>query len=868
MEELSQTDNPSVHHFDLITDFAGELNIQEIGRLYKQACDQSDLQLMPAPFGLKERCPSDTKMQMTVTKRNDGSVIILKHFVFPEKVKPSLFMKMAHGTANRAKYMTSAPKVGRKILQYCLENMGGYTFKCFEMESQAMKKAKGGSTRFEEKADEEIDAGFDFIVQQGPRSSSGMQQLRWQTKQLRQTDSPIFGWPPGLVEKALRNLAADGALARKEFQWPIPLTQRYYKKWVLEMLEKIWEFDQAALVMLGEAGAGKSPLGRSVLMAQVRHNKMHYNVDGSPCIRCTPELDFLRGEQGSILMGDFLDDTSLSNLSMKMVKAFLDVGLYESMCWARWGASKWVQNEPRAVADNTYDADVEMPEYFVEEVPFKKFFEMVRPAFAESATPTHMDAVFKRACFLVNTKTHVYYREAGINTNKVLRKHVEGADFLTQDGKKAYGLFKEGSKNLSPDFDSQVQLEQEWVSAIMANRLRKRKEDEHEAKIRSQIRQGLFGDVPQKEKSITEAMEVKEKDRVRVKREREEDVRQDAFRKAKAFSRQLSGGAICIDLEEDNEPKEDAVNAGEDVLIEKDQAMEENAEMDEGMDMDLAGMDADAGDVFEHGYGLDSATIYDPPLQKCSVCKEDMDGVKVNALSFQQLHAFGVYMVVKFAVDNPTHIIPLDKDIFVFPTPTTVKVLSFDGHFGVHRRLHDDLEPPRTVGLKGRPKKKKYQKEQRTCTCANKDRRREAPQNRTGGWQFVLDPDSRRVLAAKEHLVNENLPDKVSVVKAAMGMAKVNPDALVHDDACHFEIHIKKYKALKTSFKNIKHFVVDEFHRCNHKCKKKTLTPAEKKRFKKESINFWNANLRDMPTVSFRRTNVTTHGIRKRPASK
>ena len=409
------------------------------------------------------------------------------------------------------------------------------------------------------------------------------------------------------------------------------------------------------------------------------------------------------------------------------------------------------------------------------------------------------------------------------------------------------------------------------------------------------------------------------------------------------------------------------------------------------------------------------ATIYDPPLQKCSVCKEDMvlrpdenptklvvatsetlqlasayrsvcntpgcrtthrgnfayeDGVKVNALSFQQLHAFGVYMVtgsfgfsikylelsllrflrgnlapgqeasvrlmhdprnpdgitqkhfrqhlmhalegyalakrtptevVKFAVDNPTHIIPLDKDIFVFPTPTTVKVLSFDGHFGVHRRLHDDLEPPRTVGLKGRPKKKKYQKEQRTCTCANKDRRREAPQNRTGGWQFVLDPDSRRVLAAKEHLVNENLPDKVSVVKAAMGMAKVNPDALVHDDACHFEIHIKKYKALKTSFKNIKHFVVDEFHRCNHKCKKKTLTPAEKKRFKKvrtnmsevfnswirrknfilngmnpfshrfwvqESINFWNANLRDMPTVSFRRTNVTTRGIRKRPASK
>ena len=29
-------------------------------------------------------------------------------------------------------------------------------------------------------------------------------------------------------------------------------------------------------------------------------------------------------------MGDFLDDTALNLLSMKLVKAFLDVGLYDS----------------------------------------------------------------------------------------------------------------------------------------------------------------------------------------------------------------------------------------------------------------------------------------------------------------------------------------------------------------------------------------------------------------------------------------------------------------------------------------------------------------------------------------------------------
>ena len=93
--------------------------------------------------------------------------------------------------------------------------------------------------------------------------------LRWQTKALRNKDSPIYGWPIGLVEKALRNLATDGALAKKEYQWPIPLTIKYYHPWLLQILEDIWDFGHSALVMLGEPGAGKIPLGRSLLMAQL-----------------------------------------------------------------------------------------------------------------------------------------------------------------------------------------------------------------------------------------------------------------------------------------------------------------------------------------------------------------------------------------------------------------------------------------------------------------------------------------------------------------------------------------------------------------------------------------------------------------------
>ena len=232
--------------------------------------------------------------------------------------------------------MKSNPKVGRKILQYCFENLGGHAFRCFDLSSQATRRGQSKTSMpFEDKEDAEIHEGFDYILRTAPRSSCEMAQLRWQTKELRNKSSPIFGWPGALISQALRNLSSDGALAKKEPHWPIPLSPLFYDRAILTTLEKIWDFDQSALILLGEPGTGKSPLGRSVLMAQVRHNQARFNLDGHPCVRCTPELDFLRGEPGRVLMGDFLDDTSLSILDMKLVKAFLDVGLYESMAWER-----------------------------------------------------------------------------------------------------------------------------------------------------------------------------------------------------------------------------------------------------------------------------------------------------------------------------------------------------------------------------------------------------------------------------------------------------------------------------------------------------------------------------------------------------
>ena len=131
------------------------------------------------------------------------------------------------------------------------------------------------------------------------------------TKTLNNPQSPIFNWSGALVETALRNLSQDESPAKKDMDWPIPPTPTYYHDWVLELLEKVWDFDTSALLMLGEAGAGKSPLGRSILLAQARYNRAHFGARSPVCIRCTPKIDFLRGELGNITMGDLLDDTCL-----------------------------------------------------------------------------------------------------------------------------------------------------------------------------------------------------------------------------------------------------------------------------------------------------------------------------------------------------------------------------------------------------------------------------------------------------------------------------------------------------------------------------------------------------------------------------
>ncbi|CAK0811042.1 unnamed protein product [Prorocentrum cordatum] len=268
------------------------------------------------------------------------------------------------------------------------------------------------------------------------------------------------------------------------------------------------------------------------------------------------------------------------------------------------------------------------------------------------------------------------------------------------------------------------------------------------------------------------------------------------------------------------------------------------------------------------GQEVDALQIYEGG----DVASKSMHNLRDNL--FHALEGFALARrtpddVVQFDVNFPAGVFTKDRSPVLFPPATECKSICFDGLFGLSRALDPHVDGPRralgkirkrtakkpsgkrsrskaaksVVKAKSKKKQLYYKDEDRTATCASKDKIRRTLPGRTGGWQFALDPSTMQVLGAMEHKENECTTDKITLLKAVMGMEGVNADLLIHDDMCHFErsalIHAPE------AFAAVKYWVIDKFHRKNHVCSKCVWTHREKIRCKgiptsaSESFNAW-----------------------------
>ena len=207
---------------------------------------------------------------------------------------------------------------------------------------------------------------------------------------------------------------------------------------------------------------------------------------------------------------------------------------------------------------------------------------MVRPCLCKEASKADVDAILKRATFLVNTKNFVYYRKAGINEEHVPRKSMVNADYLTDEGKKWYGQFKDDKKGMPADFEIEVEKEQTWLRLMYKNIAQSRQSDwAHRQNVRS-----LFESERQSSSCLSQATTAHAQ-RIAIKREKVEEEQSRVFKKEKVWSCKLRATNTVIDLEDDS-----AHDAASDASVSLEQALEEI--------MDNENED-DEEDVFQHG---------------------------------------------------------------------------------------------------------------------------------------------------------------------------------------------------------------------------------------------------------------------------
>ncbi|CAK0911718.1 unnamed protein product [Prorocentrum cordatum] len=366
--DIGANENPLVNYVDLI---AGHTDPPppELDEHCKAAWK------LPPPFGFKTAPPSHATLQICIIQAPDGTNTIIKHCVIPNKAKTTVLVSMAFGG-------------------------------------------------FYEMSDEDINAGFECILQSAPRSTADLKQLIWQTNAPRK-GAPLRGWPVALAAKALSGLAAEGSLAKKEAEWRIALVGEHFKPRVLDVMAENMG-PPGSVSLMGGSNFGKTPPGRSCLFALCRRSARIHELDlESARVRATPEIDFLRGELGSFTMGDFLNDGSLNRLPSKMVR---DPEAEKNDCWPP--------------------------------VTFQNFFNLVRPAFHEKATRACAMEFMKRAGFFANIKTRACWRAPGTDGADAQRKSICSSDeYLTTEGERLYGLFKAGGLAPPPNKGALLQKE-------------------------------------------------------------------------------------------------------------------------------------------------------------------------------------------------------------------------------------------------------------------------------------------------------------------------------------------------------------------------------------------------------------------------
>ena len=171
-------------------------------------------------LGLGSNMPIlDFQIVVIPDEDNPGTHTVIKMVQFPGRVHRSQ-LESAIRSELFIGDMTKVPSVNRfhSIMQLLFRDLGGH-----QIVTKEVVVKPGGRSNKKLKTNEEHDAGFAFIRENGPRSNNRNQFVEWTEKHISTPESPIYQWDRGLVKESLRNYVAGDVVAPEVTSYPLTL---------------------------------------------------------------------------------------------------------------------------------------------------------------------------------------------------------------------------------------------------------------------------------------------------------------------------------------------------------------------------------------------------------------------------------------------------------------------------------------------------------------------------------------------------------------------------------------------------------------------------------------------------------------------
>ena len=188
--------------------------------------------------------------------------------------------------------------------------------------------------------DEEMDAidlGFAVIEKawnERAVPAEGIKQLHWVTRSLKDSSCPLyaqgaFKWTDRILEKALRKMHEAGCLA--QVVTDCPYTLHTLAPWLVDkvLVHLVPHLQTRSLGMTGKAGIGKSPVAETLACVFSRYWKRKKGLPGTASYRTACDLDFFRGEVGTVDRPDLFDDMDRSICIRLLVSCLKPFGFCE-----------------------------------------------------------------------------------------------------------------------------------------------------------------------------------------------------------------------------------------------------------------------------------------------------------------------------------------------------------------------------------------------------------------------------------------------------------------------------------------------------------------------------------------------------------